>query len=253
MIGIDTESNVSVGSLQYAWLEEDLKSVDRSETPWVVLGGHRPMYVDSYLDPLPSSMAPVMDLMIKELEPLLWKYQVNLALWAHHHSYQRHAAVYDQTIVQKSEEIEVLDAMRNPETVSVYNNPQATVHMVLGTGGADYNLEDSGETVKYPYPESDSRRQWYSWSEVFFYRHGFTKVTALNSTHLDITFRDSNNGTICDHAMLISSSNSPGSKSWRLGGGKGGGHVGVALAIGNALILCFFTLRILHSRSDSML
>ncbi|CAM9236234.1 unnamed protein product, partial [Ectocarpus fasciculatus] len=119
LIGIDTESNVSVGSLQYAWLEEDLKSVDRSETPWVVLGGHRPMYVDSYLDPLPSSMAPVMDLMIKELEPLLWKYQVNLALWAHHHSYQRHAAVYDQTIVQKSEEMEVLDAMRNPETVSV--------------------------------------------------------------------------------------------------------------------------------------
>ena len=253
MIGIDTESNVSVGSAQYVWLEEDLKSVDRSMTPWVIIGGHRPMYVDSYLDPFPSSMVPVMDLMIKELEPLLWKYQVNLALWAHHHSYQRHSAVYEQTVVLKSEEHTIIDATGKPEKISVYNNPQATVHMVLGTGGADYNLEDSGETVKFPYPEGDSQRQWYPWSEVFFYKHGYTKVAALNSTHLDIVFRESNNGTVCDHAILVSYSNSPDSKSWNLGDGKDGDYVGVVLAIGNAIILCIFTFRVLHSRSDSML
>ena len=26
------------------WLENDLKKVDRNKTPWIVLGGHRPMY-----------------------------------------------------------------------------------------------------------------------------------------------------------------------------------------------------------------
>jgi hypothetical protein len=29
---------------QYQWLAEDLASVNRTETPWVVVMGHRPMY-----------------------------------------------------------------------------------------------------------------------------------------------------------------------------------------------------------------
>jgi hypothetical protein len=32
------------GSEQYAWLIADLSSCNRTRTPWVVLGGHRPMY-----------------------------------------------------------------------------------------------------------------------------------------------------------------------------------------------------------------
>lgn len=32
---------------QYDFLTEDLSSVDRSKTPWVVFAGHRPMYVNS--------------------------------------------------------------------------------------------------------------------------------------------------------------------------------------------------------------
>ena len=43
-IMMSTEHDMGKGSKQYIWLENDLKSVDRSKTPWVVLGGHRPMY-----------------------------------------------------------------------------------------------------------------------------------------------------------------------------------------------------------------
>ena len=38
-VGISTEHDFSVGSVQYTWLESDLGTVDRSITPWVVVGG----------------------------------------------------------------------------------------------------------------------------------------------------------------------------------------------------------------------
>ncbi|KAJ7315654.1 hypothetical protein OS493_038408, partial [Desmophyllum pertusum] len=33
-----------VGPRQHEWMEQDLKNVDRTLTPWVVIAGHRPMY-----------------------------------------------------------------------------------------------------------------------------------------------------------------------------------------------------------------
>ena len=41
---MSSEHDYRPGSRQYVWLENDLKNVDRTKTPWVVLGGHRPMY-----------------------------------------------------------------------------------------------------------------------------------------------------------------------------------------------------------------
>ena len=41
---MSTEHDIRPGSRQYTWLENDLKKVDRNKTPWIVLGGHRPMY-----------------------------------------------------------------------------------------------------------------------------------------------------------------------------------------------------------------
>ena len=44
MVMLSTEHDYRPGSVQYQWLENDLKSVDRSKTPFVMVGGHRPMY-----------------------------------------------------------------------------------------------------------------------------------------------------------------------------------------------------------------
>ena len=41
---VSTEHNISKGSLQYKWLENDLAGVDRTKTPWLLVQGHRPMY-----------------------------------------------------------------------------------------------------------------------------------------------------------------------------------------------------------------
>jgi hypothetical protein len=81
LIGLSSEHNFTLGSPQYLWFEQDLKSVDRSQTPWVVLNLHRAMYINSYYGGKPSSDLAVMDLMLQNLEPLLWKYKVNLAFY----------------------------------------------------------------------------------------------------------------------------------------------------------------------------
>merc|ERR1719440_1757361 len=44
VVMMDTELSCGKGSEQLVWLEADLKAVDRSQTPWVVVTGHRPMY-----------------------------------------------------------------------------------------------------------------------------------------------------------------------------------------------------------------
>jgi hypothetical protein len=42
-----TTLSTRAGSEQREWLLADLRAVRRSITPWVVLGGHRPMYICS--------------------------------------------------------------------------------------------------------------------------------------------------------------------------------------------------------------
>jgi len=77
------------GQQQLAWIEADLKAVNRSKTPFLIFTGHRPMYIDSSWDDVSGSDGYVSRAMIAALEPLLIKYRVDAAFWGHHHSYQR--------------------------------------------------------------------------------------------------------------------------------------------------------------------
>jgi acid phosphatase type 7 len=50
---LDTDAYICVpvwplAGKQAAWLRQDLASVDREKTPWVVVLGHRPMYCTDY-------------------------------------------------------------------------------------------------------------------------------------------------------------------------------------------------------------
>lgn len=94
---MSTEQDFQVGTEQYHWLLSDLASVDRyynfdwltnqfrTKTPWLIFGGHRPMYVDSNSDIGPDSDQGVARNLQENIEPLLLKYNVNLVLWGHHH------------------------------------------------------------------------------------------------------------------------------------------------------------------------
>lgn len=81
LVTMSTEHNYTPGSEQHRWLEDTLRTVNRTDTPWVVVTGHRPMYsqeVESY-DPT----------MIAALEPLLLAAEVDIAMWGHDHVYMR--------------------------------------------------------------------------------------------------------------------------------------------------------------------
>jgi len=51
IIYFSTEHDFCRSSIQYAWLEQDLRSVNRSRTPWLIVGSHRLMYASIRDDP----------------------------------------------------------------------------------------------------------------------------------------------------------------------------------------------------------
>jgi hypothetical protein len=157
---ISTEHNYTYGSEQYDWLEKDLASVDRTITPWVIFGYHRPMYTS-------IQHGDIVDLHIAEvirqhLEPLLVKYEVDLALSAHIHAYERTCPVIQYRCVQ---------------------NVKAPVHVCIGVGGRDINptfLEKPNWTV---YRENE---------------YGWTRIHIVNRTALHMQYTISATGQIAD-------------------------------------------------------
>jgi len=69
IVMIDTEHNLTENSEQYRFLDSDLSSVDRKTTPWFIVGGHRPMYVDSETDEI-SGNHQYSTMLCQHLEPV---------------------------------------------------------------------------------------------------------------------------------------------------------------------------------------
>ena len=69
-------------------------------------------------------------------------------------------------------------------TVHMHRNPQATIHLVVGTGGAPFWVN-----CIYPYP---------SWNEETFYKHGYSLVEAVNASYLSWKWVEAANDTVID-------------------------------------------------------
>ncbi|PSC73699.1 inactive purple acid phosphatase 27 [Micractinium conductrix] len=149
-----TEHLFEPGSPQHAWLEADLAAVDRSITPWVILGGHRPMYLDSTWYGLrPDCDQFVASQLRESLEGLLERYQVDVTWHGHHHSYQRTCPTLNERCVADNAD----------------GSAAAPVHLVLGHSGAGLT-----PNVHFFRPHIFKR---------VLLRHGYVRVTA-NATHL---------------------------------------------------------------------
>ncbi len=77
-------------SKQYKWLESDLIKVNRKVTPWVIIIMHCPWYssnMDHYGEQQTVEMRDFM-------EPLFYKYSVNIVFSGHVHAYERTYPVY---------------------------------------------------------------------------------------------------------------------------------------------------------------
>ena len=124
-----------------------------------------------------------MELLILHVEPLLLKYRVNLGFYGHNHVVQRQSAVFNKKVIQKSKEVHT-----DKGIVHTFVNPQATVHMVIGTAGAGFT-----ENAKIPKPE---------WNEMFFYKWGYARVTVYSSTELYWEWVEASSGTVFDRMSI---------------------------------------------------
>jgi hypothetical protein len=127
VVFLSTEEDFGPGSPQHEWLTLDLSVVDRKTTPWLIVTGHRPMYIDSNFTGANNSDQDVALLLRNYVEPLLVQHKVDLGLWGHHHSYQRTC----------------------PVSQTQCGNSTLPVHIVVGTAGQTLSTNTVPVTPSY--------------------------------------------------------------------------------------------------------
>lgn len=143
---VNAYSDMSPNSTQYKWLEDELASIDRQKTPWVLLTMHPPIYNTFAL----HHHDPQIFAAKEHLEPLFVKYHVNLVLTGHIHAYQRTDYV-------------------------AFGNLTDTgpMHITIGAGGRKC---DAPFTNKEP-------EEWIKTRDASMY--GYGRITIQNETHAE--------------------------------------------------------------------
>jgi 3',5'-cyclic AMP phosphodiesterase CpdA len=78
----DSPADSALGAAQKGWLEADLKAVDRTATPWIIVTHHRPMYSCG------GAHGSDTDLRVA-WQPILDQYEVDIVFAGHDHLYER--------------------------------------------------------------------------------------------------------------------------------------------------------------------
>ncbi|KAL1352081.1 hypothetical protein AAHE18_06G141000 [Arachis hypogaea] len=90
VIMLGSYTDFEAGSSQYQWLQGDLKKVDRSKTPWVVVLIHAPWYNSNQAHQGEKESVN----MKAALEGLLYQARVDFVFAGHVHAYERFTRVY---------------------------------------------------------------------------------------------------------------------------------------------------------------
>ena len=169
---MSTEHDFYEGSPQHDYLLQQFAGVDREETPWLVLAGHRPMYVDSIgpgaddcvsptVGPCPNDQ-PVSRELREALEGAMVEHEVDLALWGHHHSYQRTCPVVDGECVSEegvNAPVQVVVGMAGYDlTTNTHDlTPGIFEYVNIKDHGVSF-IEADGETLTLSFVLDDSMR-----------------------------------------------------------------------------------------------
>ena len=160
------------GSAQYQWLERTLAAVNRTETPWVIVAGHRPMYSsDKSTDSGPLQ---------QYLEPLFLKHQVDVELAGHMHETELTAPVANGTAA--------LDGVTKVgDGEYAFASPKAPVHLTMGNLGAVIS-----ETFVTPRPQWSLYRNGTLWDDAY----GFATLDATTTSLQFTMLRQATNATM---------------------------------------------------------
>ncbi|XP_030378446.1 acid phosphatase type 7 isoform X3 [Scaptodrosophila lebanonensis] len=176
--------------MQYEWLERDLakatQPANRAKHPWIITYGHRPMYCSNdngddcaNHETVVRKGLPMFDFF--GLEPLFYKYGVDVEIWAHEHCYERMWPMYNYTIY-------------NGSLAEPYVNPKAPVHIISGAAG---NHEGREPFFKHMPP----------WSAFHSQDFGYLRLKVHNSSHLYFEqVSDDRKGLIIDKFWIVKNS-----------------------------------------------
>ena len=148
-IVLSSFSNFREGSLQYEWLLSELKSVDRSITPWLIVMLHCPLYntfKTHHRDIFTTEARAI-------LEPLFVEYTVNFVISGHVHAYMR----------------------THPVTFSK-RDPRGPIHVIQGNGGKSSCVPYYNETAEEWVAVRDQTQFGYGTLELFNSTHAMWKL-----------------------------------------------------------------------------
>ena len=172
LVGWSSEDDFAPGSPQHTCLKEALAATNRSATPFLVVVGHRPMYVDSaYPGSGNASDAAFSADARAALERLFYDAGVDLTAAGHHHSFQRTCAIG-----------------KDGACVRDASDERGVVHVVAGNAGADF----TDGTMFDPTPPLFRR---------VAFEHGHLRLAADADT-LTVTALDDANQSVIDEFTL---------------------------------------------------
>ncbi|KAI1337957.1 Metallo-dependent phosphatase-like protein [Xylariaceae sp. FL0016] len=160
------QGNFGYPHQQLDFLEADLASVDRSVTPWLIVGGHRPWYTTGGNECEPCQDA---------FESLFYKYGVDLGIFGHVHNAQRQLPTY-----------------RNKVDPNGMDDPKAPMYIVSGGAGNIEGMSPVGTNTSY---------NAFAYADDFSY----ATVSFLDSNNLQVNFIRSTTGEILDTSTLYKS------------------------------------------------
>lgn len=134
--------------------------------------------------------------------------------------YQRLSAAYQNATVTAS--------VPSPDGGRLFASPRATVHAVMGAGGADFT-----KNANFAQPPP--------WSEFVTYAWGYARVTAHNSSAMSWEYVDSSTGLLVDRVTIVQDLSAPWADQAPIGPGpnarEDSAPVVIGLAAGSAAVV----------------
>ena len=127
-LALSTETAYDEGSKQYKFAEKDLEKYSNYQTiDWIVVFYHKQAYSSG------GGLPDEIDFR-EAYHPLFDKYNVDLAFQGHHHAYER---MYPITFNDDGKNKPIVNAKDKVKNSNVFQNPEGTIFLTVGTGGAE--------------------------------------------------------------------------------------------------------------------
>ena len=170
-LALSTETAYDEGSKQYKFAEKDLEKYSNYQTiDWIVVFYHKQAYSSGGGLPDETDFR-------EAYHPLFDKYNVDLAFQGHHHAYER---MYPITFNDDNKNKPIVSAKDNIKNSNIFHNPDGTIFLTVGTGGAESMTVTKGKP--FAAAKEDGR---YGIANISVEKNDLDKKNILTGTFID--------------------------------------------------------------------